>query len=77
MNRWFETNASRLGAKHFDMRYGSGAPGYDKNPDDYFNKSIFNKGGWDGTYTNPRTGYVYQREHPIHGAKSTIWDFIL
>jgi len=41
-HRWFEESASKLGAEHFDKKYGSGAPGYQKNNPNYFNKKNFN-----------------------------------
>lgn len=33
--RWFEVDASNLGAKHFDRKYGSGNPNYQPNSSEF------------------------------------------
>lgn len=78
-NRWFEVNASRLGAEHFDKKYGSGAPGYQENSPNYFNKTAFSKGKMTN-YINPQTGkpnsYKDPDPHPIDNKHISFWDFI-
>jgi len=74
-HRWFEESASKLGAEHFDKKYGSGAPGYQKNNPNYFNKKNFYTGGWT-SYTNPQTGSHEQEPHPIDNKHISFWDFI-
>lgn len=78
-NRWFEVNASRLGAEHFDKKYGSGAAGYDKDSPNYFNKTAFSDGS-ETIYINPQTGkpnnYPKPHPHPINGKHISFWDFI-
>lgn len=75
-NRWFEVNASRLGAEHFDKKYGSGAAGYKENSPNYFNKTAFSDGS-ETRYINPQTGRFNQGdEHPISSPHISFWDFI-
>lgn len=74
-NRWFEVNASKLGANHFDKKYGSGKSGYTSGSPDYFNKDVFEKGGYTD-YINPRDGKNKQSENPIHDPSIVLWDFI-
>lgn len=78
-NRWFEVNASKLGAEHFDKKYGSGAPGYDKDSPNYFDKEAFSEGK-STIYINPQTGkpnnYSKSHPHPINGKHISFWDFI-
>lgn len=62
-NRWFEVNASKLGAEHFDKKYGSGAPGYQENSPNYFNKHAFYKGE-KTSYINPQTGKPNSDQDP-------------
>lgn len=73
--RWFETNASKLGAKHFDKKYGSGAPGYEKGSLDYFDKNSFSTEEA-SKYRNPRTGKYNGDAHPIEKPKILFWDFL-
>ena len=78
-NRWFEVNASRLGAEHIDKKYGSGAAGYKENSPNYFNKTAFSDGS-ETIYINPQTGkpnnYPKPHPHPINGKHISFWDFI-
>lgn len=80
-HRWFEVDASRCGARHFDKKYGSGATGYRKGSPDFFDRESFETNQSDGygfsPYINPRTGKKYQHYHPTHGSKLVFWDFIL
>ena len=73
--RWFEVQASKMGAEHFDSLYGSGAKGYKKESPDFFDKESFVKGGR-SPYVNPRLGSTYQgrKGNPIDGARFTGWD---
>lgn len=73
--RWFEVEASELGAKHFDKKYGKGAKGYQKDSPNYFNVEQF-WGVSKFSYVNPRLGYVYQDKQFRHsGYKFVFWDF--
>lgn len=79
--RWFEVSASRLGAKHFDKKYGSGAPGYNnryqnKTEKNYFDKNSFETGSR-SLYTNPRTGEVNNSKHPTSGSKIVFLDYFI
>lgn len=74
--RWYEVNASKLGAEYFDKKYGAGADGYQIDSPDYFDINAFHDGGTT-PYTNPRTGKRSQREHPITGIRHSAWDFLL
>ena len=68
-------NASNLGAKHFDKKYGSGAPGYDKYSPNYFDKEAFSEGK-PTIYINPQTGKPNNYPKPINGKHISFWDFI-
>lgn len=48
-----ERNASRLGAEYFDKKYGSGADGYIKGSEDYFDIDAFGSDS-PSAYKNPR-----------------------
>ena len=76
-NRWFEVNASRLGAEHFDKKYGSGAPGYDKDSPNYFDKEAFIKGN-KTIYPNPQNNSFnkYEGGHLVSHPHISFWDFI-
>ncbi len=64
--RWFEVNASKLGAEYFDKHYGRKSSRYKKGKGDYFDINAFRNGG--GTpYLNPRIGLFYQdQSYPIY-----------
>ena len=67
MHRWFEIDASRRGANHFDKYYGSGADGYSKGDPNYFDFSSFVTGN-NAPYINPRTGkFSGNAPNPISG----------
>ena len=51
-SRWFEANASRLGANYFDKYYGAEAEGYYVGSPYHFNKANFETGK-DPSYANP------------------------
>lgn len=74
--RWFEIDASRRAAKHFDKKYGSKLENYDSESPDFFDVNIFNTGG-KSKYVNPRTGSTKQIAHPTHGSRIVFWDFVL
>jgi len=71
---------SRMGANHFDKKYGSGAAGYTAGSEDYFDRESY-VNGWQGghlsPYRNPRTGLHSQDNHPISGARFSIWDVLV
>jgi hypothetical protein len=73
--RWFEVQASRMGAEYFDKRYGSGADGYVQGSANYFDINSFSNGRTiDSPYLNPRTNRLRQGDHPISGARFSWWD---
>ena len=76
--RWFEVNASKLGSRYFDKRYGSGAPGYKKGDSNYFDLDSFKDERKKSPYENPRFNIVNtQKPYPISGEIYTIWDFLI
>lgn len=75
--RWFEVNASKLGAKYFDKKYGSGAEGYKEGDENYFDVQSFQNAGISSPYSNPRNGTRNRNSfYPISGTHLVIWDFI-
>jgi len=76
-DRWFEVNASNLGAKYFDKHYGQGAPGYTKNNADFFDINAFRYKNYT-KYINPRLGTRHQdKTFPNTKGKIVFWDFII
>lgn len=71
--RWFEVDASALGAKHFDKKYGTGAEGYQKGDFRFFDIDSF-RGGTASPYTNPRLGNRTQLSS-MKKSKLVWWDF--
>lgn len=55
---WFELDASRKGARHFDRKYGQG------KGDNYFDYNSFVLGD-SSQYINPRTGQVNSDAKPV------------
>lgn len=92
INRWFEVDASRRGANHFDAKYGSGCPGYVEYDSHFFNRYYFETKKWrpDGynlnePYQNPRfydpsnpnSSRIQNGSYPTSGSKHNFfWDFI-
>lgn len=75
--RWFEVDASYLGAKHFDKKYGSGANGYKPGSENFFDINSFQNAG-QSPYRNPRIGlYIQDKSFYINNSKVVFWDFIL
>lgn len=73
--RWFEVNASKLGAKHFDKKYGKGKEGYEEGSSEYFDVSSFFTGK-NTAYVNPRTGTNKQDKHFVGKYGRVVpWDF--
>ena len=67
LKNWTETTASRLGAKHFDKKYGRGHKNYVAGSDQFFDRVRFHS-GYNTLYVNPRfdNKFVYgggQREN--------------
>lgn len=54
LRRWFEIDASKRGARHFDKYYGRGREGYTPNDPNYFDLQSFVTGN-SSPYFNPRT----------------------
>ena len=81
-NRWFEVDASYLGAQYFNSKYGEGAEGYEKDNPNFFDIKSFSN-GTKSTYLNPRTGkennpnWLESYPHPISGAINTVWDYVI
>ncbi len=88
-SRWFEVQASRMGGKHFDDKYGSGAAGYVQGSANYFDYTSYKKGGitpydnpryllYPAKYTNGALVPVNQQKgHQTSGARFSIWDIIV
>ena len=77
MHRWFEIDASRRGANHFDKYYGSGADGYSKGEPNYFDFSSFVTGN-NAPYINPRTGkFSGNAPNPISGQRNSWADILI
>lgn len=73
-DRWFEVDANKRAAKHFDKKYG---PKNNENKDKYhFDKELFINGG-STEYENLRIGNNVQQPHPVSGATFVWWDLIL
>ncbi|MVX35321.1 hypothetical protein [Myroides sp. LoEW2-1] len=65
--RWFEVQASRLGGKYFDRKYGSGRA-------DYFDYDVFSNGGL-ANYYNERTGSYYNvKRYQTKNPRFNFWD---
>ena len=83
-SRWFEVWASRLGAYHFENRYGIGSEyykqmkgSYPERNVDFFDLNVFTNRRFH-SYFNPRTGeYRQDKNFPIHGSRKSFWDYIL
>lgn len=76
-SRWFEQDASALGAHYFDRKYGYYAEGYTPHSKDHFQIYYYFNGGW-GKYINPRTGTTEQDHNfPLYTPKLSFWDFII
>lgn len=74
-SRWFEVDASRRGAEYFDKRYGSGADGYVRKNENYFDLESFIKGKG-SPYINPRTGSTdHKKIFSISNPKNCFWDY--
>lgn len=80
--RWFEVDASYLGAKYFDKKYGRGKEGYTPNSPDYFDIESFRQGS-PSSYYNMRLSIkngketANSRRYPTSGANVLVWDFFL
>lgn len=80
--RWFEANASKLGGKHFDKKYGRDKDGNRVKDADHFDYDLFINIG-KPAYDNPRiTGDDYTddynfRAFPTSKPKVVFWDFVL
>lgn len=76
-DRWFELDASKLGSKYFDKKYGSGADGYEKDDPNFFDIGSFRTNDY-SPYINPRIGRKKQDKYfPEIKTKLVIWDFFL
>ena len=75
--RWFETSASRLGARHMDKKHGSGKPGYKSGSGDYFDIDSFTNYYIVSQYKNPRTGGYNIGNYPISGARPYFLDYLI
>lgn len=73
-DRWFERDANRRAAKHFDKKYGP--KDKEKKDENHFDKELFINGGYT-EYKNLRIGNNVQQPHPVSGATFVWWDLIL
>ena len=73
---WYEVDASRRGAKHFDKHYGSGKDGYTKGDPNFFDIDSFSM-GFLSPYVNPRNHLKNYNSHPITGTTLNIYDIII
>lgn len=73
--RWFEVDASYLGAKHFDKHYGRGKKDFVYGDERFFDINAF-RNGLKTSYLNPRTGWNMDVHYPTSGARLNEWDFI-
>ena len=78
--RWFEVNASYLGSRHFDRKYGRGAQGYKPGDPNYFDIDAFSTGN-PTLYYNIRNGNNTVDgkgiSHPIYNPRHSGWDYII
>ena len=74
--RWFEANASKLGGKHFDKKYGQNKEENGVKDADHFDYEVFKSGG-ETKYFNPRTKSKVQTAHRVSRTKIVFWDFVL
>ena len=78
--RWFEVNASYLGARHFDRKYGRGAQGYKPDDPNYFDIDAFSTGN-PTLYYNIRNGNNTvegkDTSNPIYNPRHSVWDYII
>ena len=78
--RWFEVNASYLGSRHFDRKYGRGAQGYKPGDPNYFDIDAFSTGN-PTLYYNIRNGNNTVDgkgiSNPIYNPRHSGWDYII
>ena len=75
--RWFEVDANKRGANHFDKKYGRGKDGYIYKDENYFDRDSF-ENYVISPYVNPRTGTTNQVEsYNTSGARFNILDLFL
>ncbi len=76
--RWFEVNASKLGAEYFDKHYGRDENGNRIHDENHFDYDNFISSINPSIYVNPRTGSTNQdHTYPVSGSKIVFWDFFL
>lgn len=75
--RWYEIDASRRGALHFDRKYGKGNSNYNSDkPEDFFDIQSFITGD-PSPYVNPRRNSNDQGyKNPISGTNVSFWDIL-
>ena len=74
--RWFEVNASKLGAEYFDNHYGTGAAGHQPNDENYFDIESF-RNNKQTRYTNDRSYRNFNSHFLLSHPKVCFWDFII
>ncbi len=76
--KWYEVNASKLGAEYFDKKYGRGADGYVEGDKNYFDIVSFSGKKWQSPYKNPRNGKQNENNSfPITGSHGSCSDYII
>ncbi len=64
-NMWYEKNASMLGARHFNRKYGQGCSDYIQGDERFFDINSFIHYNKKSPYTNPRTGNHNSFGNPV------------
>lgn len=72
-DRWFEVDANKRAAKHFDKKYGP--KDKEKKDENHFDKDAFINGSV-REYPNPRTGSYFQNGFPNSDASFVWWDLL-
>ena len=75
--KWFEVNASKLGAEHFDKKYGRGADGYVEGDKNYFDIVSFSTNGITSPYQNPRIKNRNRNGYPVGYSLDSFWYIFL
>lgn len=64
--RWYEAQASSIGGKYFNKKYGTGAKGYVPNSEFFFDINSFRNEGVESLYFNPRNGGKNDSSYTSH-----------
>lgn len=78
--RWFEQDASALGAHYFNRHYGTGSAGYMPDSENHFQLDTFYGKKREPHYATPRpTKHDMPQDQyfPLHSPTLSFWDFII